>query len=394
MASTTGKSDSVRFDQPQDWIKWSREFRIKTKSLNLWTHIDPDNRIPWPVEPVAPVISNYPKRAVRIEARSSSSRTIDTNLSPAQEETDTHNAPRTTSEMTTEGRANYQLDVNSYMFLKKEFKDYRTNLDKLTDWITSTTGTSIRESCCDEDKTIDEWYLALKQTGSPYEEVQVVHLRTKYQAAIKPLTRMPRKFNEWLTEWESIMAEGQRIKYPEAINATFWARDLAKALQNILGSWSSTFLSINRTKIHTNDLHFRQVAAELHEHWSSLYQQPPSRIAKGSFPTFGQSNDTVPYDLENEPDADSSDQPMKKKQRSKKRKRVDTTDATSRTRCMACQARHPLRECYYAFPHLVPEGWTPRPAATRLVADRIKQDTSLAEEIKRLRKDKDNTSDS
>ena len=94
MASATGKSDSVCFDQPQDWIKWSREFRIKTKSLNLWTHIDPDNRIPWPVEPVAPVISNYPKRVIRIETRSSSSRTIETNLSPAQEEADTHNAPR------------------------------------------------------------------------------------------------------------------------------------------------------------------------------------------------------------------------------------------------------------------------------------------------------------
>jgi hypothetical protein len=150
MASAIGKSDSVRFDQPQDWIKWSREFRIKTKSLNLWTYIDPDNRIPWPVELVAPVISNYPKRVVRIETRISSSRTIETNLSPAQEEPDTHNAPRTTSEMTTEGRASYQLDMNNYMFLKNEFKDYRTSLDKLTDWITSTTGSSIRQSCCNE----------------------------------------------------------------------------------------------------------------------------------------------------------------------------------------------------------------------------------------------------
>ena len=108
-------------------------------------------------------------RVVRIETQSSSSRSIDTNLNPAQEEADAHNAPRTTSEMTTEGSAGYQLDINSYMFLKREFKDYRTSLDKLTDWITSKTDTSIRESCCDEDKTIEEWYLAFEQTGSSYE---------------------------------------------------------------------------------------------------------------------------------------------------------------------------------------------------------------------------------
>ena len=345
MASRSTKSDSVRYDQPQDWIKWSREFRIKAKSLNLWIYIDPDNQIPWPVEPVAPVISNYPKRVVRVETRSSSSMT-------PQDETDIHNTPRTTSEMTTEGRASYQLDVNNYMFMKKEFKDHRSNLDKLTDWITDTTSTSIRESCCDEDKTIDEWYLGFKQTGSPYEEVQMVHLRTKYQAAIKPLTKLPRKFDEWLTEWESTMAEGQRIKYPDTTMATFWARDLAKALQNVLGSWSSTFLSINRTNIHANNLNFRQVAAELHEHWSSLYQQPPPRIAKGSFPTFNQSNDADTHDLDNEPNVNLSEQPMKKKQQSRKRKRDDTTDATSRTSCMACLRRHTLRECYYAFPDL------------------------------------------
>jgi hypothetical protein len=159
---------------------------------------------------------------------------------------------------------------------------------------------------------MDESYLAFKQTGSAYEDIQVVHLRTRYQAAIKPLIKMPRKFNEWLTEWETIMAECQRIKYPDTIITTFWARDLAKALQNVLGSWSGTFLSIHLTKIHANDLHYRGVAAELLEHWSSLYQQSALRIAKGSFPVFGQSENTAIYEHDSDPDAESSEQRQKK----------------------------------------------------------------------------------
>ena len=229
MASTISKSDSVRFDQPQDWIKYGREFRIKAKSLSVWIYIDPDNRIPWLIEPVTPMISDYPKKIVRVETRVSSSRTLSDAI-PIPEETDLNAVPRTITEMIIDGRASYQLDLSNYMYLDKKFKDFRMNLDKLTDWITSITASSIRESYCDEDKTMDEWYLVFKQTGSVYEDTQIVRIRTKYQAMIKPLSMIPRKFNEWITEWEAIMAEGQWINYSDTKQVTFWARDLIKAL--------------------------------------------------------------------------------------------------------------------------------------------------------------------
>jgi len=287
MASTTTKSESVRFDKPEDWIKFSREFRIQARNLDLWIYIDPENKIPWLGKPVRPEISNYPKKLVRASTRASSQ----TSATPAPEEVDPRSTPSALSEMTAEGKADFLHDRQEYLELQKVYDKHRTNVTTLSNWIVSTTATAIRESCCDEDKTIDEWYLAFKQTGAPYEALQVINLRTRYQAAIKPLSKMPRNFSEWIREWETTMIEGQRIEYPETKMANIWARDLIKALEHALPSWSSTALGIHRTKINDDTLNFREVVAEIRDHWATHSYKTPTRIARGAFPTFGQDDD-------------------------------------------------------------------------------------------------------
>jgi hypothetical protein len=264
MSTPTSKTNSVRYDYPKDWVNWSREFRIKARSLNLWIYIEPDKNIPWPEQPVAPHIANYPKKIVRTETRSSSaSRTTAT---PAPEEVDHETAPKSVGEMTGEGKSNYQLDLSYYSLMTKEFKDYRTNLDKMVDWITSTTSPLIRKTCCKEDMTIDEWYLEFQQTGSAYERDRIADARTKYQAAIKPLSKLPRKFNEWLNEWESAMAEGQDVDLSDTMKARFWAPDLARAVRDALGVWSTTFLETNEDKIKEDKLNYQEVVAKLLRH--------------------------------------------------------------------------------------------------------------------------------
>jgi hypothetical protein len=79
-----------------DWINWSREFRIKARPLNLWTYIEPDKNIPWPIQPIAPNMANYPKRAVRSETRGRGQAET-----PAPEQVDPRGSPTSIGEMTT-----------------------------------------------------------------------------------------------------------------------------------------------------------------------------------------------------------------------------------------------------------------------------------------------------
>jgi hypothetical protein len=74
---------------------------------------------------------------------------------------------------------------------------------------------------------------------------------------------------------------------------------------------------------------------------------------------------------------------------------LDTTDDPKFTgSCKACLGAHSLKNCFYVFETLAPEGWKPNLSPQRLVKDRINAVNSLAEEIKRFRKGKDSADNS
>jgi hypothetical protein len=122
VALTTTKSESVRFDKPEDWIKFSREFRIQARIIDLWIYIDPENKIPWLGKPVRPEISNYPEKLVRASTRASSS--TQTSISLAPEEVDPRSTLSALSEMTAEGKANFLHNRQEYLKLQKFYDCY------------------------------------------------------------------------------------------------------------------------------------------------------------------------------------------------------------------------------------------------------------------------------
>ena len=76
-------------------------------------------------------------------------------------------------------------------------------------------------------------------------------------------------------------------------------------------------------------------------------------------------------------------------QEGNKRKRAETKinpDLEGST-CRACFRFYSLKECFYIIPGKAPKGWRSNANVKRLVKERLKQDNSLEEEIKRLTKD-------
>jgi hypothetical protein len=75
---------------------------------------------------------------------------------------DTNHLPITSiSQLTAEAKADYQHDWSAYTFRAKEYKDYQTNLKELIIWTLSTLSTTLCKTCCLENTTVDQWYIAL-----------------------------------------------------------------------------------------------------------------------------------------------------------------------------------------------------------------------------------------
>lgn len=116
----------------------------------------------------------------------------------------------------------------------------------------------------------------------------------QYRNAVQPLSKLPHMFDKWITEWEAAMAQGQKYKCAETMEASSWAGDLSRALRGVLGNWSGNFVILHRNEIKENTLKFREVASELHDYWSTLYKRPSVRgVAKGAFPSFGRPDNTT-----------------------------------------------------------------------------------------------------
>ena len=57
--------------------------------------------------------------------------------------------------------------------------------------------------------------------------------------------------------------------------------------------------------------------------------------------------------------------------------------------CRACDGFHSTRRCFYLFPDTRPSRWIPKRQVQKLVDYNLKQDSTLAEEVKRWAKEKD-----
>jgi hypothetical protein len=399
MSSKFDKNYTVFFNHPKDWVDWSHEFRTKARALDLWDYINPETLNPWPVKPTPLNLASYPKKLVRVETRASSSTAL-SQMQPhslgSVDEADPRNSPTSVAEMTAEGRAAYQLDWSAYVFQTKEYKDHITNREKLTSWILSSTLTTLKKTCCKEGETLDNWYLAFREAGLAYERNRIPDARAKYKASIKPLSKLPRSLDTWLTEWETAVAEGQQLNIPDTAEARFWAEDLAIALRAVLPIWATNFITLNKQEIEASTLSYREVATDLRRTWQIL-QQPKLSIAKGAFTSYGSVSGSEHPEIA---ESENEEEPRRKsyrKQGKGKRKRAETgatgTATSGGGSCRACLGPHALNNCFYALEEKAPADWKPNLGIRRLVEDRIKADNSLAEQIKRFRKGKDSGAD-
>jgi len=108
-----------------------------------------------------------------------------------------------------------------------------------------------------------------------------------------------------------------------------------------------------------------------------------ARVAKGSFgPSFAglAAEEDTPDSSESK---NSENEKSGKKKDSKQRKHTDVDAATA---CRGCGLTgHYHLHCFYLLPQKAPKGFKPREELKKAAEQALKEDISLAEEIKRLR---------
>jgi len=401
---------TISYASPEDWDSWSNEFKKLAHAYDLWQYIDPTDRIRWPQRPELPEIRDYPRQADPDDPDSGT-------MTPGSD----YVPPRRIGELTSEGRAEYEHDIRIYSLKETAYRETKKQEQKLVEFVLKTVSATYQKTSCVTGDRLDKWYQELRRSGVVYNERLRPEARDKYHKAVHTAPKI-NKLNEWVTEWETTMAEAISKKVPDALDAQCWAEDLNRAMYHVLPSWASTFRQHRRPQILNNSLNYREVAADIrYEAKMANASGRPSGIKRGAFAaTYGaasrndrpaitdRDNDTIEVqgdasdwatDETSYAHRDTRSQGRGRRARgggrgvSTKRKRAETTvnPNPDGPTCRGCLGFHDWRGCWYLFPAQKAEGWEPNQAIQRLINDRLKNDTGLVEEVKRLSKSRDRT---
>lgn len=148
--------------------------------------------------------------------------------------------PRRLSELTAEGRAEYEHDLKIYSLKESVYREAKKQEQKLVEFVLRTVSPTYQKTCCVTGDRLDKWYKELRRSGAVYNERLRPEARDKYHQAVHTIPKL-NKLNDWITQWETAIAEAISKRVPDALDTQCWAEDLNRAMYHVLPSWASTF---------------------------------------------------------------------------------------------------------------------------------------------------------
>lgn len=389
--------DPVALNGQDDWETWNNDFMARAVSLNLWECIRPENREDLIKKPEKPGFSKFAKRIIPPLTRSSQAPSA--SVTPAPELV-TNEQAQSIEDLTAEARHQYSLLWSIFQHDAKQHEIQRTAVKDLKTWILKTVSGDYLRTSCPPEEELYNWYKNLKENVGVSNERLKAGVRDRYRKAIVP-SKTTKGLDRWIAQWETAMSEAITKKIGEISETSFWFDDFAMAVQEIMPTWITMYRMMKMEDIRTGNLTFRTVGNDCRDQLRVLGKSTnkPVKIARGSFgPAFAGAEEP-PADesqVQNERGRQISDNKAKRNVKKRKYESEPSQDLRN-TRltqtCKVCGMHHHFTRCFYAFPKTAPPGFKENPVTKRMVDLMLTNDKSLAEEVRRLSKEKDTRHD-
>ncbi|KAI2630701.1 hypothetical protein GGR54DRAFT_583803 [Hypoxylon sp. NC1633] len=303
---TTRNDQTVILDALSQWEVWDWHFKARAVASDIWDRINPDlmdqhgNPIkPWLTAPRKPYVQDYPKVEPSSEPVTRSATTTyeanpehpmtpdESNPEYPMTPDESHPEYPTTLdeadpeyhtsvvEMTPKGRKVYEIAVAKYCQLYTEYQKERDQVRALTNWVGETVKDVYLLTCCPVEQPLHKWYAKLREHfGSSPTDVNAT--RKAYLQVVKPLTKPPKDWNEWIDQWMTGMLIAQSKGLLEATDAVYWTGDLVDALGRVMPDWILAFTAACGAEIRTNTLTY-PIAASILRKQANFYADNGSR---------------------------------------------------------------------------------------------------------------------
>lgn len=432
------KTDLVALlEKPGDFESWDRAFRTQVENFELREEIF--NKRPLLVKPVWPVQPEPPKRpniTIKRGAQTRSQAEIAAELAAAQAAgTDPNRqtpAPEpstsTGNEPSTTGNPNLPVEVpqNEYDMLMKEYEaikgdwgvqmsiyntnckhfdaiskeynDQKSKLIKLREWIEKTVSNAYMETCCKPSEPLPTWYTNLQTSAKKDTRKIEDELSEELEDLTKCSGKAP-KWMEWTADWEKVISRMDSRGMVELKSSRIWYRLTSRKLKwhDETRPWIAPYEIMNVDKIDAGTLNYRTFLSDLRA-WvvsnpPKASKTPGKPIVRGSFPTTLGDNDGDNQATDEEQEVKeqaTTKQPRKTKPKgsgaSKSKRKYGDRGSVSTVNCRSCEKPgHTFENCWYTFPEKAPANYPLTEEGKRNATKNLAADSSLREEVEKLR---------
>ena len=404
---TVASSTKTILTSSANWDDWNDRFVSQAIMYDLLGHVQgKENLLP---KAVKPVMEHYPQKARPTTSRSrtqpqqehephsqgvSEDHTMSTGPEPRE-------VMITFSDLTTDGQKSFSMAWTFYQDDMKAYEKQQDLVRKMKEWIAANVSSHFQKSCCKPTESLSKWYDNLKKAAGISRRLEDTFARNAYRKALNPPKL--RNLLTWTDSWEQAMTEAKNKEVLATTRTSEWFEDFLVAIKGVLPSWAESY-GINKDhKVEDESLDYRTVANDLRKKASEYTNA--TKIAKGSFgPTFADGNDHSEQGSEDKANTKrnrthqgwqasrkrqfASDSSGKVIASGNKSGKVKTASDDSGKVCRACEGPHPTQKCYYLFPNKAPKIWTPKPHVQKLVEEALDADSTLKEEVERLKRTK------
>jgi len=362
--SASKNPSPTRLELAADWPDWNATFQGRARRAFLWEYIDPDNNDP-------PTFMNPPELPdIHIPSTSG----VQTRSGSATTDT------RSISE-------DDKFLLRFYEIRLRKFEKQAAAISELSNWVESTVGQNIRRQACLPNEDLRQWYKNLKKTMLVDTKMLLSGAREKYRKFMHPLSKAPKDIIKWTSDLEEMIIRSARDGLDDAKRPSTWFTDLTRCTKSFLGLRLDLWALKFESQIDDETLDIRDITNRIRlEAEKDSFDSKGSKVVRGGFgPAAPVPDGSTPTG----PTLNGTDDPKDHQAIARnKRKRMSTAGKT----CKACGQFHQLAKCFYVFQHKLPSWFKEDPAVRKTVDQNLATDTSLVEEIARLRKPKDDQS--
>lgn len=276
---------------------------------------------------------------------------------------------------------------------------------------TGATGSAIRYPA---DQTLTHWDDQIKAASTSTVKTFWLQARSRYQAHVTPdAVRKAKSYEEWIVNWEIVVATGVREQVAECLDSKSLAQDLGKIIKAWLGAGELAH------KINENADHFNaaEVTGKLRSRLmleGYITKKPAEIDYKAGFGAaqVESNSEASGHNSDRSNDSKSKrgyrndrrapkkvDKPNNSPRPTFGRKRnnsvvEDTTQKPRRSKrhkpstlCEACRGKgHTLDDCYYLHDYLRHDSWKPQRGLEEYIALRLKTDNDFKKKVEQSRK--------